>query len=202
VHFRVPVWWDLVSALGMVEGTRENTRELMRRDELVLVYPGGGRELTKGAEEQYRLIWKGRLGFARLAIESGYPVVPFAAVGAEHALDVLVDSDHPTMAPARWFFRTVLGSPDIPPIARGIGPTPVPRPERLYFWFGEPIDPTPFGSSGDDDEAAQALREEVGARIEDGLDALLVRRGRDPRRALLSRLLRADADPQGTRAPG
>ena len=29
-----------------------------------------------------------RIGFARLAIEQGYPIVPFAAIGADDMLDV------------------------------------------------------------------------------------------------------------------
>jgi 1-acyl-sn-glycerol-3-phosphate acyltransferase len=56
----------------------------MRRGELVTVFPGGGREVNKRKNEQYKLVWKNRLGFARLAIQHGYPIVPFASVGAEH----------------------------------------------------------------------------------------------------------------------
>jgi hypothetical protein len=32
-----------------------------------------------------------RIGFARLAIEQGYPIVPFAAIGADDMLDVIVE---------------------------------------------------------------------------------------------------------------
>lgn len=32
-----------------------------------------------------------RVGFARLAIEQGYPFVPFAAIGADDMLDVIVE---------------------------------------------------------------------------------------------------------------
>ena len=136
-HFRVPGIRNVMTASGAVPGTRANTRELMRRGELILVFPGGGREVTKRKGEQYQLIWKNRLGFAVVAIENGYPFIPFASVGTEHSMDILMDADNPLMAPARKLFKSVLGTPDTPPIVRGIGLTPIPRPERLYYWFGD-----------------------------------------------------------------
>jgi hypothetical protein len=42
--------------------------------------PGGAGEVFKGRGQDYKLLWKERLGFARMAIEFGYPIVPFAAV--------------------------------------------------------------------------------------------------------------------------
>jgi 1-acyl-sn-glycerol-3-phosphate acyltransferase len=60
---------------------------------LILVFPGGAREVAKRKGEQYQLIWKNRLGFAVMAIEGRYPVVPFASLGMEDALDVVLDTD-------------------------------------------------------------------------------------------------------------
>ncbi|MBV9513915.1 MAG: 1-acyl-sn-glycerol-3-phosphate acyltransferase, partial [Mycobacteriaceae bacterium] len=45
--FRVPGGRELVKAVGIVPGTRANTRELMRRGDLILVFPGGAREVAK-----------------------------------------------------------------------------------------------------------------------------------------------------------
>ena len=75
----------------MVRGTRANVRALMRDGQNILVFPGGADEVFKARGQEYRLMWKERLGFARLAIEFGYPIVPFAAVGAEEMLHVLAD---------------------------------------------------------------------------------------------------------------
>ena len=52
----------------------------MRHNETVLVYPGGA-GVAKFKGEQYRLRWEGRSGFARVAIESDYPIVPVGLVG-------------------------------------------------------------------------------------------------------------------------
>lgn len=67
-HFKIPGWRDALTRTGVVEGTREITSELMRRGELVMVFPGGAREVNKRKNERYKLVWKNRLGFARLAM--------------------------------------------------------------------------------------------------------------------------------------
>jgi 1-acyl-sn-glycerol-3-phosphate acyltransferase len=190
---RIPGFRQLVGFGGGVPGTRANTRELMRRGDLVMVFPGGGRELAKRKDERYQLIWKNRLGFAMLAIEHGYPIIPFASVGTEHALDILVDADSPLMAPARHFFGRVLGTPDTPPIVRGIGLTPIPRPERLYYWFGEPI-PTAVYDGVADEANARELRTRTANAIEAGIEFLLDRREQDPGRTLTNRLLGRGGD--------
>ena len=68
---------------GAVRGARANCRALLAAGEAVLVYPGGGREVAKRKGEENRLTWKRRTGFARMAIEHQYPVVPFASLGAD-----------------------------------------------------------------------------------------------------------------------
>lgn len=186
-HYAIPVWRDLLERAGMVRGTRENARALMRDGQNVLVFPGGGGEVFKSRGEKYQLKWKERLGFARLAIEFGYPIVPFAAIGVEDMFDVVADDKSPGLAQVSALMKRLVGIP-LPPIARGIGATPLPRPQRLYFWFGEPIETDRFDGRSEDDDAARALRDEVKAAVEQGLDTLMAEREHDPKRGLLPRL--------------
>jgi 1-acyl-sn-glycerol-3-phosphate acyltransferase len=186
-HYAVPVWRQLLTAGGMVRGTRDNVRALIRDRQTILVFPGGAREVNKRRGQQYQLLWRERIGFARLAIEQGYPVVPVAAVGAEEMLDVIIDRDTPVYGQFAHLYEKVFGFPT-PPIVRGLGVTPIPRPERLYFWFGEPIDTTRFGRSFDDTSAARALRDEVKRAILAGIQFLREQRDQDPNRTLLSRM--------------
>lgn len=192
-HFRVPGIRQLMTAGGAVPGTRANTRELMERGELILVFPGGGREVTKRKGEKYQLIWKNRLGFAKMAIEHGYPIIPFASVGTEHSMDIVMDADNPLMAPARALFKAVLGTPDTPPIVRGIGLTPIPRPERLYYWFGEPIPTDAYGGVGDEANARE-VRSRTANAVEAGIKFLLDQRESDPGRSVVNRLFGKDSD--------
>jgi 1-acyl-sn-glycerol-3-phosphate acyltransferase len=162
----------------MVRGTRANCAELMRRGELVLVFPGGAREVSKRRGEKYKLIWANRLGFARMAIEHSYPIVPFAAVGAEESLDIVLDADSPLMAPIRAVSERLFGTEPLP-LVRGIGLTPIPRPQRLYFWFGEPVQTSEFAGRHDDETACRHVRGEVATAVEDGIKFLLAERERD-----------------------
>lgn len=186
-HYAFPIWREALERIGMVRGTRDNVRALMRENAHILVFPGGAGEVFKDREHRYKLIWKERIGFARLAIEAGYPIVPFAAVGIEDAWRVVADRNTPGLAQISWLTERIAGV-HVPPIPVGIGPTPLPRPERLYFWFGEPIGTAGRGGSGADRAAAAALRDEVKAQVESGIRLLRTERDRDPGRRLAVRL--------------
>ena len=189
-QFKVPGWRDMLKSFGVVEGTRANCAELMQSGELILVFPGGGREVAKRKGERYKLVWKNRMGFARMAIQYGYPIIPFASVGADDAVDIVVDADNPLLAPERLFVEKVLGSPDSWPIWRGIGPTPIPRPERQYYWFGEPIQTHSVRGRHNDDAKVREVRDSTKTAVEYGIQFLLEEREHDKNRSLVSRLVR------------
>jgi 1-acyl-sn-glycerol-3-phosphate acyltransferase len=194
VHYKVPVWRNLLERSGMVRGTRENTRALMRDGQHVLVFPGGSGEVFHGRGQEYRLLWKERVGFARLAIEFCYPVVPVAAVGVEEMFDIVADGSSPGLAHVYPVISRLVGLP-LPPIAHGLGPTLIPRPERLYFWFGEPIDTVRFHGRAEDDDAPRQLRDEVRRAVQSGIRFLLAERKADPRRGVIRRALHVPARP-------
>lgn len=171
-HFKIPVWRSLLSHFGVMDGTRENCARLMGAGEHLLVFPGGGREVSKRKGEKYKLIWKERLGFAHMAIDHGCRIVPFAAVGAEDMLDIVLDADELLAGPlGRVARRLGVRSDVVFPLVRGRGPLPIPRAERLYFHFGDPI--TPPAASDDPHGAARTLRDQVKAAVQSGIDHLL-----------------------------
>jgi 1-acyl-sn-glycerol-3-phosphate acyltransferase len=190
-HFAVPAWRDLLVRFGAVRGTRENCEALLAGGEAVLVYPGGGREVAKRKGEKYQLIWKQRTGFARMAIQAGCPIVPFGAVGAEESYDILLDADSQVFAPIRGVVEKLGGRWELAlPIARGLGPTPLPRPQRFFFAFGEPIETTRWAGRDDDPRALRALRDRVRTSVEERVAFLLAEREVDPGPDLLTRALR------------
>lgn len=197
-HFAVPLWRDVLRRLGAVRGTRENCAALFEQGEAVLVFPGGGREVMKRKGERYKLVWKERVGFARLAIEHGVPIVPFAAVGVDDMFEIVVDAAELLRSPigdllralgiteAPWF----RGGEVVPPLARGKGPIGLPRFERQYFLFGPPVDTRLYAKRKDRAKAATALRAEVARAIEMQIADLLAVQAADPERYPLQRLLR------------
>lgn len=188
LHFQVPLWRDLLLRFGTVDGTRESCEALMRAGESVLVFPGGGREVFKHKGERYHLIWKNRVGFAAMAIAHGYPIVPFAAVGAEECYDILVDSDEMRGSALGPVLEWLSPRPDeIPPVVAGIGP--LPRPQRFYFRFGTPIETRRWKGRAHSQAACLELRAEVARAIERGIAALRRTRRRDPHATLGARIL-------------
>jgi 1-acyl-sn-glycerol-3-phosphate acyltransferase len=187
-HFRVPVWGDLLTRVGAVDGTRATCRALMRRGEPILVFPGGAREVNKRAGEAYKLIWKKRYGFVRLAIEHGYPIVPFAALGGDDNYDVLVDIDARVMRPLAALLERVAGERAkevVPPLAVG------PRLERFYFAFGEPIETLPYADRHTDQPTLRKVRDKVARAVERQLDDLRQLREADDPPTGLPRLVKA-----------
>ena len=195
-HFRIPAWRDFVVLTGAVLGTRRNCAELMRRGEHILVFPGGAREVFKHRGEAYRLIWKERYGFVQLAIEHGYPITPYATVGAEEVFDVLLDSRHYMATPlGRYLRRSGLaerhlrGGEEFPPLVRGLGPTVIPRPEKLYFSIGRPIETTAYRGRARDPEVLREVRERVRRSLAGLIAGLRLYRARDARQGRLRRVL-------------
>jgi 1-acyl-sn-glycerol-3-phosphate acyltransferase len=190
LHFRVPGWRALVERFGVVDGTPENVRALMRAGEWIVIFPGGAREVFKRRDEKYTLIWGERTGFARLAIACGYPIVPVSLVGAEDVYDIVLDADDLLASPLGAVLRRLSPRADVlPPLVRGVGPTAVPRAERFYFHFGETVETRHLAGREGDPRACLAVREQVRQAIEDGITRLLLERERDPDRALLARML-------------
>jgi 1-acyl-sn-glycerol-3-phosphate acyltransferase len=189
LHFMIPGWRDLLRAFGTVDGTRENCRALMAAGESILVFPGGGREVFKRKGEKYRLLWAERTGFVRLAIEHGYPIVPFAAVGAEECYDILLDAgDVLRLLPP---LGRLPRADEIPPLVRGVGASMIPRPERFYFAFGRAIETRHLAGREGEARLCRAVRERVRRAVDRGIAFLLAERECDPDRGLFARLVHA-----------
>ena len=187
-HYAVPLWRELLGVGGMVRGTRENVRALMRERQTILVFPGGAREVNKRRGQQYQLLWRERIGFARLAIERGYPIVPFAAVGADDMLDVIVDQNTPVYREVGASLREAHGFSAAADRAwHRLGADPSARATLLLV---RRADRNPSATAGryDDTAAARALRDEVKRSILVGIQFLRDERDRDPNRSLLARL--------------
>jgi 1-acyl-sn-glycerol-3-phosphate acyltransferase len=176
-HFSVPLWRELLVRMGAVPGTRENCAALLAAGEPVLVFPGGAREVYKRRGQEYQLLWGKRTGFARMAIQAGCPIVPFAAIGAEDRFRVMLDMDHRAAWPTRAIVRRLAGREDVGTLlVRGTGPAGLPGTGRLYFSFGAPIQTTRWAGREDDPEALAECRDLVQAAVERAIEQLLALR--------------------------
>jgi 1-acyl-sn-glycerol-3-phosphate acyltransferase len=195
-HFRVPLWRDLLVQQGSVLGSRENCAALMRQRENVLVFPGGAREVFKRKGESYRLLWKERYGFVRLAIEHGYTITPYATVGAEESLDVVLDAGDYMRSPVGRYLtssgiaeRHLRGGEELPPLVRGLALTPLPRPEKMYFVVGKPLDMRPYRGRHEDPGTLRRVRDRVARQLESLIAEGREHRSRDTRAGIVRRML-------------
>jgi 1-acyl-sn-glycerol-3-phosphate acyltransferase len=144
------------SRIGSIVGTPENCRRLLLHDEAILAFPEGMRAITKPFAQRYQLQPFG-LGFMRLALETGAPIVPVGVIGAEEQAPALADFK---------VLAHLLGLPSLPVTPWG---APLPLPTKYHLHFGEPLT---FQGPHDDED--QELERKVQV-VKDALQGLLER---------------------------
>ena len=81
----------LLEPFGARPASRESAAQGFAEGQHVLVLPGGDLDAFKGFADRDKIVFSGRSGFARLAIEAGVPIVPIVTAGAGESLMVLSD---------------------------------------------------------------------------------------------------------------
>ena len=158
--FKFPGLRELTTAAGNVRADRDATLELLKRGELVAVFPEGEKGLGKGWRQRYRPVRFGRGGFVELAILTGAPIIPVAVVGAEETFPMVGDMR---------FLARRLGLPYLPVVLN-----PIPFPSKWHILFGEPIPTARYGPESIEDrqlvlELSELTRQTVQAMLLDGL---------------------------------
>lgn len=167
----LPFASSLITRLGGVRGCRENAERLLRRGDLVAVFPEGVKGVGKYYHERYRLQRFGRGGFVRICLDTGAPIIPVAVLGAE---DI-----HPVLFKVKWA-ADLLGLPFFP-----VSPTfpflglagLVPLPSKWTIVFGEPIAMAPYQAShASSDFLVSQLKEKVRSTIQQMVNERLAER--------------------------
>ena len=137
---------DYIVKRGAVMGHPDVCSALMKDGQDLIVFPGGAHEAVKPASEMYELQWKERYGFVKLAAKHGYTIMPFGLVGPDEFYGHLIEGQEiPDSSLGKILRRTGLINDDLradilPPIPIGALGTLLPKPQRCYIGFGEPID--------------------------------------------------------------
>ncbi|HOB50398.1 MAG TPA: lysophospholipid acyltransferase family protein [Mycobacterium sp.] len=175
---------DLVAAYGAVVGSPESAAALMQQNEPILVFPGGGREIAKFKGERNMLRWDNRYGFARVAVEHRYPIVTAALIGGDDVYTSLTSRDGLFGQASEWISQRLTGQTGMAvPLVRGIGPTLLPNPQRMYLRFRPPIT-TIKPSEIAEDTWVRQLKERTENQLQSDLDDLQRLRAADPYRWL------------------
>ena len=187
---------NFVLKSGSVMGHPEVCSALMKDRQDLLVFPGGAHEAVKPASSVYELQWKERYGFVRLAAKHGYTIMPFGLVGPDEFYGHYMEGqDLPDSRLGQLLKRMGLLDDDIrsdilPPIPVGALGTPLPKPQRCYLGFGDPISLSQYKGKNLTSKRQKIIRAEVAEQIETQLAELLFAReqhkGKD---SLLRRIL-------------
>jgi 1-acyl-sn-glycerol-3-phosphate acyltransferase len=169
----MPVLSWFLRRTGQTVGHPDDTRRLLERDELVLVFPEGVRGTGKSFKDRYRLRRFGRGGFVATAIRSRAPIIPVSVVGSEEIYPMVAD-----LAPVARFF----GLPYFPvtpfwPWLGALGMIPLPSKWRIQFHAPIHVEEHP-PEAADNQNLVMALADEVRDTIQQGIyDNLKLRRG-------------------------
>jgi 1-acyl-sn-glycerol-3-phosphate acyltransferase len=175
---------DKMAANGMVLGHPQVCSAMMEAGHDLLVFPGGAAEANKTAKEKYSLIWRERYGFVRMAAQHGYNITPFGLVGPDDWWDHVIEGrDLLNSRPVKLLQRLgVIGEireDIVPPIPRGLFNTILPKPERCYLAFGEPIKVPDCRGRTVTRAIQQSVRDETAHRVESLVGDMLLARSQN-----------------------
>ena len=169
--FRFPVLGELTKAAGNMRAGRDETVDLLRKGEVVGVFPEGFKGIGKGWSKRYQLQRFGRGGFVEVSLQTGAPIIPTAIVGAEEIYPMIYN----VKSVARMF-----GLPYFPvtPFFPLFGPLgAVPLPSKWLIAFGEPIPVAQHGPEAADDlQLVLEITEEIRGTVQRMVAELLAKR--------------------------
>ncbi|HKN54961.1 MAG TPA: lysophospholipid acyltransferase family protein [Amycolatopsis sp.] len=131
--FQVPLVGSFARKSGQTLACNADAERLLRKGELVGVWPEGFKGIGKPFSARYKLQRFGRGGFVSAALRTGVPIIPVSVIGAEEI--------YPKIGDIRILAR-MLGLPYFPltpffPLLGALGAIPLPT--KWSIEFGEPI---------------------------------------------------------------
>jgi 1-acyl-sn-glycerol-3-phosphate acyltransferase len=128
----IPFFNIIAARAGAMVGTPSNCIHMLENGECVIVFPEGVRGMNKLFSQRYELQRFG-LGFMRLALETGVPIVPVGIVGSEEQQPGFANLERLGGLLGMPAFPITLGFPWLGPL----GMLPLPVKYRIYF--GKPL---------------------------------------------------------------
>lgn len=186
MHKAIPLWRSFLTDFGAVTASKDHAKMLIKQKQHILIFPGGANEVCKTKDNAYQLDWKQRFGFAKMAIKNGYPIIPISSLGGDELYDIIADKkDIKSSKFGHWLKEKGIldkyfkGGETIPPLIKGVGPTLIPKPEKIYYLFGEPIQTNLYDKECTEENLAE-LRSLTEEAIYNGIEKLKAYRKEHP----------------------
>jgi 1-acyl-sn-glycerol-3-phosphate acyltransferase len=174
-----PVLGDYLKKIGVIPASHEGISTALASGEDVILYPGGDVDALRPWTKRDQVVFGGRKGWIRMALEANVPIVPVANLGASDTLFVLTDGQ--TIAKTLRLDK-LLRAKAVPlaigfPLGLTLGVIPqIPLPAKLRSEILEPIYLEGEEGMRFDDEYVERKEREVVAVLQKGVDRLAKRR--------------------------
>ena len=178
---RIPLVGNMLIQVGMIRASHAAADRALSEGHKVLVLPGGNYEAFRPYKERHRVDFGGHVGYVRLALRNGVPIVPVLNLGGHETLYVVWRGE----ALARLTgAKRLLRSDSFPlffalPWGLALGPLfHLPIPAKLEVEVGDPMDLSEH-LNGDDPEERRTLERLSGLvqqRLQQMMDARVARR--------------------------
>src|SRR3954447_12111473 len=174
-----PLIGDYLSKIGVIPASHKGISSALAEGEDVVLYPGGDLDALRPWTKRDEVVFGGRKGWIRMALEADVPIVPVANVGASDTLFVLTDGK--TIAKTLRLDK-LLRAKAVPlavgfPLGLTLGVIPqLPLPAKLRPRRLEPIDLEGGDGMRFDDEYVEEQERAVVAALQKGVDRLAKRR--------------------------
>ncbi|SFW48473.1 1-acyl-sn-glycerol-3-phosphate acyltransferase [Amycolatopsis australiensis] len=143
--FQLPLVGSFARKSGQTLACHADAERLLRKGELVGVWPEGFKGVGKPFSSRYKLQRFGRGGFVSAALRAGVPIIPVSVIGAEEI--------YPKLGDIKLLAR-MLGLPYFPvtPFFPHFGLLgAIPLPTKWSIEFGEPIPTDEYGPEAVED---------------------------------------------------
>lgn len=170
---RIPGVRTCFEAAGTLPGDSPRIAAALARGEHVFIAPGGTQEACRRHDVQYKVDWRGRTGYLKMARRYGVPLVPVASSGVDGRFIGLNDGH-------AWGKRLHMPLKIPAWIAVGLGgffPVAPPLPVAIHTVVGDPIAVTTLDGPHGIEPQHRAMTE----RVQSLLDLALARAAHDRR---------------------
>ena len=174
-----PILGDYLSKIGTIPASPEGISKALSQGEDVILYPGGDLDSLRPWWKRDDVVFGGRKGWIRMALDAQVPIVPVANVGASDTLFVLTDG----VKIAKTFRLDKLLRAKTFPLGIGFpfgllpaGVPQIPLPAKLRSEILEPVELDGEPGHQYDDEYVERMERKVVAELQRGVNRLAKRR--------------------------
>jgi len=190
---------DTVSMYGGLPVTPINMYRLFKRNDFVLLYPGGVREALHRKGEEYKLFWPDQPEFVRMAARFDVTIIPFGCVGEDDVLELVLDYNDQKNIPGlrEWIESINKEAERVRDSVKGEDgnqdmylPALLPKvPGRFYYLFGQPIEMKGMNNLVRDRKRTNEVYLRIKSEVEEIMSYLKRKREEDPYRSIAQRAL-------------